>query len=185
MRGFWFVVSTAFRVIWQGTWQAHSLRLITGVNARSLCMTDVGFPPCLQRTSDSRSVLNSPVLRSIWFVLVCRAAGSRHPRPAAAGPSWRMNRAEREHNRALASARAEGVSIRALAAAAGALVFRVHQIVAAAGLDALDTIADRLVDEAGRLRQCSGWPAAGASLACDSIVIAPLPYSSLKFVTPN
>jgi hypothetical protein len=52
--------------------------------------------------------------------------------------TWRLNRAEREHNRALASARAEGVSIRALAAAAGALVFRVHQIVAAAGLDALD-----------------------------------------------
>jgi hypothetical protein len=52
--------------------------------------------------------------------------------------TWRLNRAGREHNRALASARAEGVSIRALAAAAGALVFRVHQIVAAAGLDALD-----------------------------------------------
>jgi hypothetical protein len=44
MRGFWFVASTAFRVIWQGTWQAHSLRLITGVSARSLGMTDVGFP---------------------------------------------------------------------------------------------------------------------------------------------
>ena len=79
-----------------------------------------------------------------------------------------------------------GVSIRALAAAAGLSSSRVHQIVAAAGLDELDAqlgelraagwpapedpdgdddaeldgrelIADRLVDEVGWLRQCAGW----------------------------
>jgi hypothetical protein len=86
----------------------------------------------------------------------------------------------------LASARAEGVSIRALAAAVRLSSSRVHQIVAAAGLDELDAqlgelwaagwpapedpdgdddaeldgrelIADRLVDEVGWLRQCAGW----------------------------
>jgi hypothetical protein len=31
MRRFWFTVSTAVRVIWRGTWQEHSLRLITGL----------------------------------------------------------------------------------------------------------------------------------------------------------
>ena len=28
-----------------------------------VCMTDLRFRPCVQRTSDSRSVLNSPALR--------------------------------------------------------------------------------------------------------------------------
>ena len=36
--------------------------------------------------------------------------------------AWRLDQAEREHSRALASARAEAVSIRALAAAGQALV---------------------------------------------------------------
>ena len=100
--------------------------------------------------------------------------------------AWRLEQAEQERSWALASARAEGVSIRALAAAAGLSSSRVHQIVAAADLDELDaalgelrtagwpapedpdgdgdaeldgrdTIADRLGDEAGWLRQCSGW----------------------------
>jgi hypothetical protein len=100
--------------------------------------------------------------------------------------AWRLEQAGRERSWALASARAEGVSIRALAAAAGLSSSRVHQVVAAADLDELDaqlgelraagwpapedpdgdddaeldgrdTIADRLVDEAGWLRQCSGW----------------------------
>ena len=100
--------------------------------------------------------------------------------------AWRLEQAGRERSWALASARAEGVSIRALAAAAGLSSSRVHQIVAAADLDELDaalgelraagwpapedpdgdddaeldgrdTVADRLVDEAGWLRQCSGW----------------------------
>jgi hypothetical protein len=43
--------------------------------------------------------------------------------------AWRLEQAERERSWALASARAEGVSIRALAAAAGLSSSRVHQIV--------------------------------------------------------
>ena len=100
--------------------------------------------------------------------------------------AWRLEQAERERSWALASARAEGVSIRALAAAARFSSSRVHQIVAAADLDELDAalgelraagwpapedpdgdddaeldgrelIADRLSDEVGWLRQCAGW----------------------------
>ena len=100
--------------------------------------------------------------------------------------AWRLEQAERERTWALASARAEGVSIRALAAAAGLSSSRVHQIVAAADLDALDAalgelraagwlapedpdgnddaeldgrelIADRLSDEVSWLRQCADW----------------------------
>ncbi len=100
--------------------------------------------------------------------------------------AWRLEQAERERSWALASARAEGVSIRALAAAVRLSPSRVHQIVAAADLDALDAalgelraagwpapedpdgdddaeldgrehIADRLVDGVGWLRQCAGW----------------------------
>ena len=100
--------------------------------------------------------------------------------------AWRLEQAERERAWALASARAEGVSIRTLAAAAGLSPARVHQITAAADLDELDTalgdlraagwpapenpggdddaeldgrdlICDRLVDEVGWLRQCADW----------------------------
>ena len=46
--------------------------------------------------------------------------------------AWRLEQAERERAWALASARAEGVSIRTLAAAAGLVSARVHQITAAA-----------------------------------------------------
>jgi hypothetical protein len=99
---------------------------------------------------------------------------------------WRLEQAERERVWALASARAERISIRTLAAAAGLSPSRVHQLVAAADLDALDaalgelraagwpapedpdsgedteldgrdTIADRLSDEVGWLRECAGW----------------------------
>ncbi len=56
-----------------------------------------------------------------------------------------------ERTWALASARAEGISIRTLAAAAGLSPSRVHQIVAAADLDALDAAL-------GELR-AAGWPA--------------------------
>ena len=42
--------------------------------------------------------------------------------------AWRLEQAERERSWALASARAEGVSIRALAAAVRLLSSRVHQI---------------------------------------------------------
>ncbi len=56
---------------------------------------------------------------------VCRAA-------------WRLEQAGRERTWALVSARAEGISIRILAAAAGLSTSRVRQIVADADLDALD-----------------------------------------------
>src|SRR6266849_6574207 len=46
--------------------------------------------------------------------------------------AWRPEQAERERTWALVSARAEGISIRTLAAAAGLSPSRVHQIVAAA-----------------------------------------------------
>jgi hypothetical protein len=100
--------------------------------------------------------------------------------------AWRLEQAERERGWALASARAEGVSIRKLAAAAALSPARVHQITAdadpdeldaalgelrAAGwpapedpdgdddaeLDGRDLICDRLLDEVGWLRQCVGW----------------------------
>jgi hypothetical protein len=51
---------------------------------------------------------------------------------------WRLEQAERERVRALVSARAKGVSIRRLAAAAGLSPSRVHQLVADANLDVLD-----------------------------------------------
>jgi hypothetical protein len=100
--------------------------------------------------------------------------------------AWRLEQAERERAWALASARAEGISIRTLAAAAALSPARVHQITAAADLDELDAAlgelraagwpapedpdadddaeldgrdlaCDRLVDEVGWLRQCAGW----------------------------
>jgi hypothetical protein len=87
-------------------------------------------------------------------------------------------------------ARAEGISIRKLAAATGLSPSRVHQLVAGADLDALDaalgelraagwpvpedpacgedaelggrdSIADRLSDEVSWLRQCGDWLAPG------------------------
>jgi len=100
--------------------------------------------------------------------------------------AWRLEQAERERAWALASARAEGVSIRTLAAAAGLSPARVHQITAGADLDELDAalgelraagwpapedpggdddaeldgrdlICDRLLDEVNWIRQCAGW----------------------------
>jgi hypothetical protein len=100
--------------------------------------------------------------------------------------AWRLEQADRERAWALASARAEGISIRTLATAIGLSPSRVHQIAAAADLDALDadlgelraagwpapedpgsgedteldgrdTIACRLSDEVSWLRQCAGW----------------------------
>ena len=67
--------------------------------------------------------------------------------------AWRLEQAERERSWALASARAEGVSIRALAAAAGLSSSRVHQIVAAADLDELDAALGGCGPRAGRLRK--------------------------------
>jgi hypothetical protein len=99
---------------------------------------------------------------------------------------WRLEQAEREREWALISARAEGMSIRALAEAAGLSPSRVHQIVTgadpdeldstlgelrAAGwpapedpdsdedaeLDGRDSIADRIGDEVAWLRRCAHW----------------------------
>ena len=115
-------------------------------------------------------------------------AGRREPRvlTRVSLAAWRLEQAERERTWALVSARAEGISIRTLATAAGLSPSRVHQIVAVADLDALDaalgelraagwpapehpdsvedtelggrdTIADRLSDEVSWLRQCADW----------------------------
>jgi hypothetical protein len=64
--------------------------------------------------------------------------------------AWRLDQSERERAWALASARAEGVSIRTLAAAAALSPAQVHQITAAADLDELDAAL-------GELR-AAGWP---------------------------
>jgi hypothetical protein len=100
--------------------------------------------------------------------------------------AWRLEQAEAERRWALCSARAEGLSIRALAGAAGLSPTRVHQVVAAPDPDAVeadlgelraagwpapedpdaddepelagrDEVADRLVDEVGWLRRCAAW----------------------------
>jgi hypothetical protein len=100
--------------------------------------------------------------------------------------AWRLEQAERERRWALASARADGVSIRALASAAWLSPSRVHQLVAAADMDSLeaalgelraagwpapedpesdedvelagrDTIAGRIRDEVEWLRRCADW----------------------------
>ena len=118
-----------------------------------------------------------------------RIAAARRERRVLARVSraaWRLDQAERERAWALVSARAEGISIRILAAAIGLSPSRVHQLVAAADPDALDAalgelraagwpapedpdsdedtdldgrdhLADRLSDEADWLRQCAGW----------------------------
>ena len=100
--------------------------------------------------------------------------------------AWRLEQAERERAWALASARAEGLSIRQLAKAVGLSPTRVYQIVTAADpdetetalgdlrsmgwpapedpdsdedaeLDGRDLIADRIGDEVGWLRRCVAW----------------------------
>ena len=81
----------------------------------------------------------------------CRSAsGSRRPgrerrvltRVSRAG--WRLEQAERERTWALVPARAEGISIRTLAAAVGLSPSWVHQLVAGADLDALDAALGEL-----------------------------------------
>ena len=84
-------------------------------------------------------------------------AGRRERRVLArvSWAAWRLEQAERERTWALVSARAEGISIRTLATAAGLSPSRVHQLVAAADLDALDAAL-------GELR-AAGWPASRRS----------------------
>jgi len=110
----------------------------------------------------------------------------RHVLSRVSRAAWRLDQAEQERKWALASAHAEGISMRTLATAAGLSASRVHQLVAAADLDTLDaalgelraagwpapedpgsdedteldgrdTIADRLSDEMGWLRRCADW----------------------------
>ena len=101
--------------------------------------------------------------------------------------AWRREMAELERTWAIASAHAEGVSIRKIATAAGLGPTRVHAIVCDAELDGLDAalgelrslygwsapedpegsrdqeltgrelIAERLVDEVHWLRDCASW----------------------------
>ena len=65
--------------------------------------------------------------------------------------AWRLDQAERERTWALVSARAEGISIRTLAAAIGLSSSRVHQLVA-------DADPDAVIAALGELR-AAGWPA--------------------------
>jgi hypothetical protein len=67
--------------------------------------------------------------------------------------AWRLEQAERERAWALASAHAEGISIRELAKAVGPSPTRVHQIVTAADPDEVDTALGDLVRRAGRRRK--------------------------------
>jgi hypothetical protein len=80
------------------------------------------------------------------------AAGRRERRALVrvSRAAWRLEQAERERTWALVSARAEGISIRTLASAAGLSASRVHQIVAGADLDALDAALGELRQQAGQ-----------------------------------
>ena len=80
-----------------------------------------------------------------------RIKTARRERRLPARAAWRLKQAERERTWALVSARAEGISTRTLAAAIGLSPSRVHQLLAAADLDALDAAL-------GELR-AAGWPA--------------------------
>jgi hypothetical protein len=66
--------------------------------------------------------------------------------------AWRREMAELERTWAIATAHAEGASIRKVATAAGLGPTRVHAIVRDAELDGLDTAL-------GELRSLYGWPA--------------------------
>lgn len=65
--------------------------------------------------------------------------------------AWRLEQAERQRVWALGTARAEGLSVRTTAEAAGLSPTRVHQLTRDADLDALDVVL-------GELR-VAGWPA--------------------------
>ena len=99
--------------------------------------------------------------------------------------AWRLEQAERERAWALGGAKAEGASIREIAAAAGLSSSRVHQVVTGADIDRLDAalgvlrsagwpaledpdvddgelaagvdVAGRLDDEVEWIRQCADW----------------------------
>ncbi len=81
---------------------------------------------------------------------------------------WRLEQAGRERVQALVSARAEGVSIRKLAAAAGLSPPRVHQLVADADMDVLDAAL-------GELR-AAGWPAPEGTPSSTAATASPTGY---------
>jgi hypothetical protein len=72
----------------------------------------------------------------------------------------RPEQAGRERAWTLAPARAEGISIRTLATATGLSPSRVHQLVADAGLDALDAAFGEPAPTADKAPRCTarGWP---------------------------
>jgi hypothetical protein len=77
--------------------------------------------------------------------------------------AWRLEQAERERAWALVSARAEGISIRKLATAAGLSPSRVHQLVAAADPNALDAAPGSALDSRSRTRATFSRPLRPAS----------------------
>jgi hypothetical protein len=105
-------------------------------------------------TASVSTLLNGARGQAVCMKIAERTATWRRKRRVllrVSRAAWRLEQAERERSWALASARAEGVSIRALAAAVRLSSSRVHQIVAAADLDELDAAL-------GELR-AAGWPA--------------------------
>ena len=90
--------------------------------------------------------------------LAAGAAGTATGIPGGLAPGAGRARTRR----ALASARAEGVSIRTLAAAAGLSPARVHQITAGADLDELDAAL-------GELR-AAGWPAPEDPVSAENLI---------------
>lgn len=97
------------------------------------------------------SFLNDPYLSTIAAEQVHASRRSLGVLARVSRAMWRLEQAERERTLALASARAQGVSIRALASAAGLSPTRVHQIVTCAQIDTLDAAL-------GELRP-AGWSA--------------------------
>jgi hypothetical protein len=100
---------------------------------------------CHQLGAASRGAGNSGAPNRLWLssslntcqgvivTITDRMAAWRRERRVLARVSraaWRLEQAERERAWALASARAEGVAIRTLAAAAGLSPARVHQVTA-------------------------------------------------------
>ena len=105
-------------------------------------------------TVSAFSFLNVGVAGAGWAANDRVEAGRRERRVLArvSRAAWRPRAADRERDWALASARAQGVSIRVLAGAVGLSAARVHQLLADAALDELD-------DALGQLREVGSWPA--------------------------
>ena len=99
------------------------------------------------RTAISCLVSSLNTCQSVIVAITDRIAAWRRERRVLARVSqaaWRLEQARPERAWALASARAEGVSIRTLAAAAGLAPARVHQITTRADLDELDAALGEL-----------------------------------------